>query len=287
MTTFSPCTVGSVATRRSMRLPPCTTDMRPSCGRRRSAMSISLMIFRREMTPFWMLLGAFCISCSTPSMRYRTRELTLTGLDVDVGRAVLDRLRDQQVHEAHDGRVVLGVLCTAVRGQVGAGGVGLLLEHLRQARHLVVGAVVAVDRGREVVLLGDDDRDAHAGRGAHVVEGEHVVRVDHGQRQLVAEHVDRQHLVATAHGRGHQGDGVDVDGVLEQLDERQLREHGARLRDLPRTHLLVVDELVDPLLVTSRISGHAVERLDGHGSTQNEDLGERRHEDLLQFTRAR
>ena len=83
--------------------------------------------------------------------------------------------------------------------------VGLLLEDLRQARHLGVGAVVAVDRGGEVTAFGDDDRDPEAGGGAHVIEREDVVRVDHRQRQLVAEHVDGQHLVATAHGRRARG----------------------------------------------------------------------------------
>ncbi len=69
MTTFSPHTVGSVATRRSIIRPPWLTERRPSCGLRRSAMSMSAMILSREMTPFWMFLGARCISCITPSMR--------------------------------------------------------------------------------------------------------------------------------------------------------------------------------------------------------------------------
>ena len=72
ITTFSPHTVGSEATRRSTVRPSCATVMRPSWGRRRSAMSIWDMILRREMTPSWMPRSARCISCSTPSMRYRT-----------------------------------------------------------------------------------------------------------------------------------------------------------------------------------------------------------------------
>jgi hypothetical protein len=69
MTTFSPNTVGRVATRRSICLPLWMTDIRPSCGLRRSAMSMSDMILSLEITPFWMFFGARCISCSTPSMR--------------------------------------------------------------------------------------------------------------------------------------------------------------------------------------------------------------------------
>ena len=47
--------------------------------------------------------------------------------------------------------------------------------------------------------------------------------------------------MAAAHGGGDERDRVDVDRVLEQLDERELRVHGARLRDLAGADLLVVD----------------------------------------------
>ena len=57
MTTFSPHTVGRVATRRSTFLPCAATESRPSCGMRRSAMLMSAMIFRREITPDWMARG--------------------------------------------------------------------------------------------------------------------------------------------------------------------------------------------------------------------------------------
>ena len=69
ITTFSPYTVGRVEKRRSMGLPCTASEMRPSCGTRRSAMSTSAMIFRREITPDWMALGERMTSWSTPSMR--------------------------------------------------------------------------------------------------------------------------------------------------------------------------------------------------------------------------
>ena len=72
MTIFSPYTVGSVATRMSIGLPPTMRPMRPSCGTRRSAMSSSAMILRRLSTPDCMRRGIDMISCSTPSMRKRT-----------------------------------------------------------------------------------------------------------------------------------------------------------------------------------------------------------------------
>ena len=47
----SPWIVGTVDTRMSTRRPPCpVTRMRPSCGRRRSAMFISAMILIREVS---------------------------------------------------------------------------------------------------------------------------------------------------------------------------------------------------------------------------------------------
>ena len=69
MTTFSPHTVGRVATRRSILRPLALTESRPSCGMRRSAMLMSAMILSRLITPDWMLLGDRMISWSTPSMR--------------------------------------------------------------------------------------------------------------------------------------------------------------------------------------------------------------------------
>ena len=73
MTTFSPNTVGKVATRRSTAFPAMTPDMRPSCGTRRSAMLRSAMIFSLEISPDWMFFGERMTSCNTPSIRYRTR----------------------------------------------------------------------------------------------------------------------------------------------------------------------------------------------------------------------
>ena len=79
MTIFSPYTVGSVATRRSMARPETRIEMRPSCGTRRSAMLMSAMTLRRLMTPFWMLRGERMTSCSTPSMRNRMRRSCSVG----------------------------------------------------------------------------------------------------------------------------------------------------------------------------------------------------------------
>ena len=79
MTTFSPCTIGSVATRRSTLRPPTFSEMRPSCGMRRSAMLISAMTLSRLITPAWIERGERITSWSTPSMRNRMRRSCSVG----------------------------------------------------------------------------------------------------------------------------------------------------------------------------------------------------------------
>ena len=109
MTIDSPWTLGSVTTRRSTWWPSIVRLTRPSCGTRRSAMSRSAMIFTRLMTPETMRLGIVVVSSSTPSMRKRTRRSLAVGLEVDVGRALLDGLGDDLVDELDDRLVVGGV----------------------------------------------------------------------------------------------------------------------------------------------------------------------------------
>ena len=63
ITTFSPNSVGSTETRKSISLPrPILSLMRPSCGSRRSAMSSSAMIFMREVMAFLSFIGGFITS---------------------------------------------------------------------------------------------------------------------------------------------------------------------------------------------------------------------------------
>ena len=70
MTIFSPNSVGRTETRKSISLSlPILSLMRPSCGRRRSAMSSDAMILRREVIAFRSLSGGRISSWSTPSMR--------------------------------------------------------------------------------------------------------------------------------------------------------------------------------------------------------------------------
>ena len=68
-TTFSPWIVGTVETRMSIWRPRTGMRMRPSCGRRRSAMSSRAMILRRDTMAGAERGGGASMSCSTPSMR--------------------------------------------------------------------------------------------------------------------------------------------------------------------------------------------------------------------------
>src|SRR4051794_18597327 len=79
--TASPSTVGSVATRTSSSRPAARalSEMRPSCGLRRSAMSSFASTFRRVVTPGVSRFGICCATRRTPSMRKRTTRASSCG----------------------------------------------------------------------------------------------------------------------------------------------------------------------------------------------------------------
>ena len=74
-TARSPCALGSVDTRTSMARPPMRKEMRPSCGKRFSAMSSSAMIFSRLINAACSALFGRTTSRSVPSTRKRTELL--------------------------------------------------------------------------------------------------------------------------------------------------------------------------------------------------------------------
>ena len=78
-TIFSPYTVGSVDTRRSMSLSRTFTLKRPSWGTRRSVMSRPDMTFTRLMTAACSSRGTVSMSRSRPSMRMRTENSVSRG----------------------------------------------------------------------------------------------------------------------------------------------------------------------------------------------------------------
>ena len=120
---------------------------------RRSAMLMSAMIFSREMTPPAICLGERIDLVQHAVDAVADPQVVLGRLDVDVGRAVLDRLGDQQVDEPDDrgvldrprsaGQVVL-VVALVVRHRGG------------EVVQLAVGAAEPVDRAQQVVAGRDD-----------------------------------------------------------------------------------------------------------------------------------
>ena len=79
MTTFSPCSVGSVEMRASTVRPSTVSLARPSCGRRRSAMSRPDTILMRLTVAAVALRGTVMTSRSRPSTRYRMRSSPACG----------------------------------------------------------------------------------------------------------------------------------------------------------------------------------------------------------------
>ena len=73
-TARSPCALGRVLTRTSTARVPMRRLMRPSCGKRFSAMSSSAMIFRREISAACSARLGCTTSRSEPSTRKRTAE---------------------------------------------------------------------------------------------------------------------------------------------------------------------------------------------------------------------
>ena len=156
MTTLSPYSVGRVETRKSTSRPSVLILMRPSCGRRRSAIFSLAISLTREMMAAFSSRGGGSLTRQHAVDAVADAKLFLERLDVDVAGALLDGLRDHGVHQPDHGRL--------------AGHVAEVFEILRFAdgrRELgfVLGglAVVAVD-GVEDFLLQRDPGHRPPGR---------------------------------------------------------------------------------------------------------------------------
>ena len=104
MTIFSPNCVGIVETRRSIRRPSNRSRLRPSCGLRRSAMSMPDMILRREMRRVLQMVGNGQHVVQQPVHALPDLQLRLVRLDVDVAGAGLGGVAQDEVDELHDRR---------------------------------------------------------------------------------------------------------------------------------------------------------------------------------------
>ena len=240
MTIFSPNSVGSTETRKSISLPrPIFSLMRPSCGRRRSAMSRWAMILMRLVSAAFSLQRRRHLLLEHAVDAVAHAVALLVGLDVNVGRALLDRVQQDDVAQLDDRRVL---------------GRALEVEHvlgvafaLREVDVLVHVAehLVEVERGQllrclvvlaERVVDRDFRRDHHvdvvAGQELEVVERQHVGRVAHGDDQRLVGAVDRDDAVLARHVLRDESDDVALDVELAQVDRRDAVLLGQELRQV-------------------------------------------------------
>ena len=210
MTTDSPWTLGSVTTRRSTWWPSIVRPTRPSCGTRRSAMSRSAMIFTRLTTP--------------ETMRSRDRRrldehavdaeahahVRALGLEVDVGRALLDRLGDDLVDELDDRRVVGGL---AQVDDLGRAVLDVVLARRSWSTATTSSRrVMRLMSVRDVLAAGDRGADLEARHDRDVVDGQDVGGVGHGDEHGALVDVgDRDGLVALGGGGAEEVRGGHVD----------------------------------------------------------------------------
>ncbi len=124
---LSPFTVGIVETRTSIAPATVVRLMRPSCGRRRSAMSMWAITFRREMMALWSTrsCGGHGDFVEDAVDAVADAEIVFERLDVDVRRALGDGFADDLVDELdHAGLGIVvrdverGVLLDALEGAV-------------------------------------------------------------------------------------------------------------------------------------------------------------------------
>ena len=100
ITTLSPCTVGTVDTRRSSSRPLTRVLIRPSCGRRRSAMSRRASSLMREADGC-AVLGRHRLGRMNDAIDAIAHMQTVVeGLQVDVGSAQVDHATDDGVDQA-------------------------------------------------------------------------------------------------------------------------------------------------------------------------------------------
>ncbi len=156
--------------------------MRPSCGRRFSAMSSRDMVLMRDTIAACTILGMVWMSCSTPSMRKRIRRPVALGLDVDVARAGVEGVLEHELDRVDDvlvARLDLGLVLHAHEllevAEVDAG-----LEVALGALDRLAQAVELGDRAQDVGLGGDHQLDLAPGDAAEGVDALDVVGVGAG-----------------------------------------------------------------------------------------------------------
>ena len=242
MTTFSPSTVGSVATRMS--------SMRPTAERReRDAAVLRLAalgdVELREHLQARRDAGGHLLRDALHLAEHAVDaeaddERVLLRLEVDVGGVLLGGLEDQRVDEPDErpvGDAVVGLEVVAVRLVDG-------LVHVDgdDGADRLGGAHEPLELGEDVVARRDAELERVLRREPELVDRVQVPRV--GDRDL--EHVvldrvrDRDGALERLHG--DQLRGVDGDADGREVDDREVVAHGEHARDPVGGRDALVDE---------------------------------------------
>src|ERR1700730_7436753 len=162
-------------------------------------------------------------------------EVLLVRLDVDVARALLDRVEQDQVHELDHWRILRALLDIEDVLLV-LGVVDLDLVLVDPLHHLVVRGtalgVVLLQALLDRLLGGDHHLDVVAGEELDVVDGVDVGGVAHRQDQRGAGAVDRDALVLLGHVLRNELDHLEVDVELFEIDRGDAVLLGEEAREL-------------------------------------------------------
>jgi len=152
----------------STLLPAILRVMRPSCGRRFSAMLSAAMIFTRAMIGRHELLTGALRHVELAVDAVADDDVALLRLDVDIARALAHRLGEEAVDPGDDGRVVVGVDDVDELVLL----VGVIA--LEAAAVVLVLLPDAVDRTQHHLAAGHRDLHRLAEERARVVDGDGV-----------------------------------------------------------------------------------------------------------------
>ena len=181
ITTCSPSTVGSTATRMSSMRPTARalSAIRPSCGLRRSAMSSFASTFRRVVTPLAIRLGMRCTSVKHAVDASPHNERILLRLEVDVARPVGRGLHDDGVDEADEwgiGNAVFDLEIVLFFDDLEVVERRLRLDHLGLAGE-------AAELGEDLVAARDDELDRIPAGQPKLVDPVDVARIGDGDAE--------------------------------------------------------------------------------------------------------
>ena len=219
-TIFSPNSVGSVLTRKSIaRVLDRLSLMRPSCGTRFSAMSSCAITLMREEMRLAIFIGGLATALQHAVHAQAHPVVGFERLEMDVRGAAADRIDQDLVDELHHRRVVHRV-------GIDAGSLGLVVADLQlqsvqfATAHVGHGVAHAVEQALDHPLQRaalDQDRFDHAvGVELDLVQRMRLHRIGDAHEQPLAAPEQRQRLML--------GDQCLAD---------QVQRHGRRIQSPP------------------------------------------------------